>query len=269
MSTHRFPRKTGGDVELDLCFPARASGSTNTKACSSPSGVIDLFKLIHEHRDDQRLPLAKPLRCPRCKERMTTRRTASSGLFNYMRCGQHGRFITFSQFMIEKGFVRQLNGAEINELKARIGTIRCNGCGAPVDIHQQSACGHCQAPIAILDPQAVEQALAGYHQAAVKQAAPADPAVLAETILFAERERNRQSARTRWWARRRHRRPAARRRGHGLEPGQAMKAMITGVILAGGQGRRMGGGQGPAGPRRPTHGCTRSGTPGPPRWTPY
>ena len=193
MSTHRFPRKTGGEVELDLCFPCQGIWFDEYESLQlAPSGVIDLFKLIHEHRDDQRLPLAKPLRCPRCKERMIhSQDRVKSGLFNYMRCGQHGRFVTFSQFMIEKGFVRQLNGAEINELKARIGTIRCNGCGAPVDIHQQSACGHCQAPIAILDPQAVEQALAGYHQAAVKQAAPADPAVLAETILFAERERNR------------------------------------------------------------------------------
>jgi hypothetical protein len=193
MSTHRFPRKTGGEVELDLCFPCQGIWFDEYESLQlAPSGVIDLFKLIHEHRDDQRLALATPLRCPRCKERMIhSQDRVKSGLFNYMRCGQHGRFITFSQFMIEKGFVRQLNGAEINELKARIGTIRCNGCGAPVDIHQQSACGHCQAPIAILDPQAVEQALAGYHQAAVKQAAPADPAVLAETILFAEHERNR------------------------------------------------------------------------------
>ena len=193
MSTHRFPRKTGGEVELDLCFPCQGIWFDEYESLQlAPSGVIDLFKLIHEHRDDQRLALATPLRCPRCKERMIhSQDRVKSGLFNYMRCGQHGRFITFSQFMIEKGFVRQLNGTEINELKARIGTIRCNGCGAPVDIHQQSACGHCQAPIAILDPQAVEQALAGYHQAAVKQAAPADPAVLAETILFAERERNR------------------------------------------------------------------------------
>jgi Zn-finger nucleic acid-binding protein len=194
MSTHCFPRKTGGEVELDLCFSCQGIWFDEYESLQlAPSGVIDLFKLIHEHRDDQRLPLAKPLRCPRCKERMIhSQDRVKSGLFNYMRCGQHGRLITFSQFMIEKGFVRQLNGAEINELKARIGTIRCNGCGAPVDIHQQSACGHCQAPIAILDPQAVEQALAGYHQAAVKQAAPADPAVLAETILFAERERHRR-----------------------------------------------------------------------------
>jgi hypothetical protein len=193
MSTHRFPRKTGGEVELDLCFACQGIWFDEYESLQlAPSGVIDLFKLIHEHRGDQRLPLAKPLRCPRCDERMIhSQDRVKSGLFNYMRCGQHGRFITFSQFMIEKGFVRQLNGVEINELKARIGTIRCSGCGAPVDIHQQSACGHCQAPIAILDPQAVEQALAGYHQAAVKQAAPADPAVLAETILFNERERNR------------------------------------------------------------------------------
>jgi hypothetical protein len=61
-----------------------------------------------------------------------------------------------------------------------------------VDIRKQSACGHCRAPIAILDPQAVEQALAGYHRAAVKQAAPADPALLADAILLTERERNRR-----------------------------------------------------------------------------
>jgi hypothetical protein len=194
MSAHRFARKTGGAVELDLCFPCQGLWFDEYESLQlAPDGVIDLFKLIHEHRDDQRLPLAKPLLCPRCTERLIhSQDRVKSGLFNYMRCGQHGRFITFSQFMIEKGFVRQLNGAEINELKARIGTVRCTGCGAPVDIRKESACGHCQAPIAILDPQAVEQALAGYHQAAVKSAAPPDPAALAEAILLSERERNRR-----------------------------------------------------------------------------
>ena len=94
--------------------------------------------------------------------------------------------------MIEKGFVRQLSGAEIKEISARIAVVRCTGCGAAVDIRKQSACGHCRAPIAILDPQAVVQALAGYHRAAVKQAAPPDPAALAEALLLTERERSRR-----------------------------------------------------------------------------
>ncbi|MCM2307477.1 MAG: hypothetical protein NDI91_08430 [Sulfuritalea sp.] len=54
------------------------------------------------------------------------------------------------------------------------------------------SCPSCRAPIAILDPQAVEQALAGYQQLALKQAAPPAPALLAGAILFSERERSRQ-----------------------------------------------------------------------------
>jgi transcription elongation factor Elf1 len=194
MGAHRFPRKTVGEVELDLCFACQGIWFDDYESLHlAPAGVIDLFKLIHERRDDPRLPLASPLRCPRCNEELIkSQDRVKSGLFNYQRCGQHGRFITFSQFMIEKGFVRQLSGAEIREISVRIAVVRCTGCGAPVDIRKQSACGHCRAPIAILDPRAVEQALAGYHRAAVKEAAPVEPAALAEAILLNERERSRQ-----------------------------------------------------------------------------
>ena len=194
MGAHRFPRKLAGEVELDLCFACQGIWFDDYESLHlAPAGVIDLFKLIHERRDDQRLPLANPLRCPRCNEQLIqSQDRVKSGLFNYQRCGQHGRFISFAQFMIEKGFVRQLSGAEIREISARIAVVRCTGCGAPVDIRKQSACGHCRAPIAILDPQAVEQALAGYHRAAVKQAAPTDPAALAEAVLLTERERSRR-----------------------------------------------------------------------------
>lgn len=194
MSAHRFARKLNGDVELDLCFACQGIWFDDFESLQlAPAGVIDLFKLIHQHRDHQRLPLASPLRCPRCNERLLkSQDRVKSGLFNYERCGDHGRFISFSQFMIEKGFVRQLTPVEIREISVRIGVVRCTGCGAPVEIRKESACSHCRAPIAILDPQAVEQALAGYHQVAVKQAAPADPALLAEAVLFTERERSRQ-----------------------------------------------------------------------------
>ena len=198
MSAHRFMRKLNGEVDLDLCFACQGIWFDEYESLQlAPAGVIGLFKLIHEHRDDQRLPLASPLRCPRCNERLIqSQDRVKSGLFNYLRCGQHGRFITFGQFMIEKGFVRQLTGAEIKEISARIGVVRCTGCGAPVDIRKENACSHCRAPIAILDTQAVEAALAGYEVAALKQAARQDPALLAEAILYSERERSaRQRAR--------------------------------------------------------------------------
>jgi len=194
MVTHRFERKLGGEVMLDLCFGCQGIWFDEYESLRlAPAGVVELFKRIHEHRDDQRLPLASLLRCPRCDERLIhSQDRVKSGLFNYQRCGQHGRFITFSQFMIEKGFVRQLTPVEIKEISVRIGVVHCTGCGAPVDIRKESACTHCRAPIAILDPRAVEAALAGYQQVALKQAAPPEPALLAEAILFSERERSRR-----------------------------------------------------------------------------
>lgn len=194
MSGHRFARKIRGEVALDLCFACQGLWFDDYESLQlAPAGVIELFKLIHEHRDDLRLPLASPLRCPRCNERLIhSQDRVKSGLFNYMRCGQHGRFISFAQFMIEKGFVRQLTGPEIDRLKANIGVVRCTGCGAAVDIRKESVCGHCRAPIAILDPHAVEKALAGYQQAAVKPAAAMSPEMLAEVVLFSERERSQR-----------------------------------------------------------------------------
>lgn len=195
MTACRFGRKLGGELTLDLCFPCQGIWFDEYESLQlAAEGVIGLFKLIHEHRDDPRLPLAGSLHCPRCNEALIqSQDRVKSGLFNYLRCGQHhGRFITFGQFMIEKGFVRQLTPVEIRELSVRIGVVRCTGCGAPVDIRKESACGHCRAPIAILDADAVNAALAGYQRAAMRQAAAPDPALLAETILASERERSRR-----------------------------------------------------------------------------
>ena len=193
MSHHSFRRKLGGEVGLDLCFSCQGIWFDDYESLQlAPAGVVELFKLIHEHRDDLRLPLAGALHCPRCNERLIhSQDRVKSGVFNYQRCGQHGRFITFSQFMIEKGFVRQLTPVEVREISARVGVVRCTGCGAPVDIRKESACNHCRAPIAILDADAVEAALSGYQLAAIKQAAQ-DPERLAETVLSGERERSRR-----------------------------------------------------------------------------
>jgi len=195
MAKHRFARNLHGDVVLDLCFPCQGIWFDGFESAQlTPGGIIELFKLIHAHRDGQRLPLTDPLHCPRCNESLLHGLDVAKhgGKFNYHRClHKHGRFTIFAQFMIEKGFVRQLSPAEITELSARIGTIRCSGCGAPVDIRKDHACTHCRAPIAILDPEAVEQALAGYQQAEVKRTTISVEA-LGDAIVMRERERSRQ-----------------------------------------------------------------------------
>ena len=117
-----------------------------------------------------------------------------SGRFTYHHCPQdHGRFTAFAQFMIEKGFVRQLVPAEIKSLAARIGIVHCTGCGAPVDIRTEPACSHCGSPISILDPAAVEKALAAYQDKEYIHT-HRDPEALADAVLSIEKQRNRQAS---------------------------------------------------------------------------
>ncbi len=167
MHAHRFGRKLGGEVMLDICLPCQGIWFDTYESLQlSPAGVIELFRLIRERPEGQRLPLAASLFCPRCGEQLIhSQDRVKSGRFNYLRCGEHGRFISFGQFMIEKGFVRQVSPAEIKALKLHIAILRCSSCGAPVDIRTESACPHCRAPIAVLDADAVEKALAGYLSA--------------------------------------------------------------------------------------------------------
>jgi len=173
MRKQRFERLHHGEVVLDLCFVCQGIWFDDFESVQlTPGGIVELFRLIHQHRDEPRQPLREPLNCPRCNEKLLHGLDVAKhgGQFNYHRCLQkHGRFTTFAQFMIEKGFVRQLTSMEIDELAAKVGVVRCNGCGAPVDIRRDHACGHCRAPIAILDPTAIEQALARYQQAEVKR----------------------------------------------------------------------------------------------------
>lgn len=194
MHKRRFERNVHGEVILDLCFHCHGIWFDEFESVQiTPGGVVELFRLIHEHRDEQRLPLRDVLHCPRCDERLLHGLDVSKhgGRFNYHRCLQkHGRFTTFAQLMIEKGFVRQLTATEIDDLASKVGTIRCTGCGAPVDIRHDHACRHCRAPISILDPQAVDKALDRLHQAEEVRSRR-DVEMLGDAIVMREREKSR------------------------------------------------------------------------------
>ncbi len=196
MTRLQLPYRNFGTVVLDLCFPCQGICFDPFESVQiNPGGIIDLFKLIHTHCGDQRQPHSATLRCPRCRDKLIAGLDmVRSGRFTYHRCLQiHGRFTAFAQFMIEKGFVRQLAPAEITALAARIGTVHCTGSGAAVDIRTQAACSHCRSPISILDPQAVEIALVDYQEKEYKQSR-CNPETLANTILAIEKQRQQQSA---------------------------------------------------------------------------
>ncbi|WP_425592699.1 hypothetical protein [Azonexus hydrophilus] len=194
MEKRRFERMHHGEVIIDLCFHCHGIWFDEFESVQiTPGGIIELFRLIHEHRDQQRLPLRDVLHCPRCDERLLhgLDRSKHGGQFNYHRCLQkHGRFTPFAQLMIEKGFVRQLSDSEIDELARKVGTVRCTGCGAPVNIREDHACRHCRAPIAILDPDAVGKALSRFDHAETRRTTR-DVEMLGDAIILAEREKSR------------------------------------------------------------------------------
>lgn len=193
MRAQTLPRKPHGTVTLDICYACHGIWFDEFESVQlAPAGVLELFHLLHAHRDDVRQPWRNVLHCPRCNERMVEGLDVTkNGRFSYHRCLQgHGRLNSFGAFFQEKGFVRQLTGAEIDTLAKQVQTIRCSGCGAPVDIRQQHVCGHCRAPIVVLDADAVKTALDGYRADAQRQA-QVDPHAMADAILANERAKSR------------------------------------------------------------------------------
>lgn len=193
MESLAFPRPQGGEVSLDLCWCCQGIWFDSHESTQlAPGGIVALFQTIHKNREATR-PVAEPLQCPRCTGPLAyAQDMTKSGRFAYYHCvAAHGRFTPFTQFLIEKGFIRALSNVEIAALKVEVKIISCSSCGAPVDLQCDTACTHCGSPIAVLDAQAVEKALAAYTKAGQARALSQHD-VVAELILQQERDRLEQ-----------------------------------------------------------------------------
>jgi len=169
METLSFASSYGTPVEIDACWSCQTIWFDNFESVAlSPQSVIDLFRRIHEARDQPRRTLSMHFNCPRCDSSLAnTRDMVKAGHFSYYRCPHgDGRLISFTQFLLEKNFVRELNPAELISLATKVRQIRCSSCGAPIDLQNDTACTHCGSPISVLDDQAVEKALMDYEERA-------------------------------------------------------------------------------------------------------
>jgi hypothetical protein len=195
-------RVTAGALDLDICWDCHAIWFDPFESTAlTPSSVIELFRRIHENRDKPARPLADSMRCPSCTTRLVfTQDLQKAGRITYHRCPDgHGRLATFFQFLREKQFVRTLTPPEIERLKATVGQVRCSGCGAPVSLEKDPACPYCRSPISILDPEAVEKALAGLSEADRRRMKP-EPRAMGEAfdaLIATHRKPARESAWTR------------------------------------------------------------------------
>ncbi len=172
-------------VNASFCFACQLAWFDNHDCAQlSPGGVLEVFKALNEHRADARNPLPTLLDCPRCSSRLElTQDLQHTTRFSYYRCPfGHGRLNPFLQFLREKNFIRPISGLELAALKARVHSIQCSNCGAPVDLEHSTACEYCHTPISILDPDAVTKAIAALGEAQAKHNS-VDVNILADALL--------------------------------------------------------------------------------------
>ena len=167
----------------------------------TPRAVLSLFQLIGK-ASGTKVPLASSAHCPRCRGMLAfTHDMQRNTRFTYWRCPRdHGRLITFTQFLAEKNFIRAPSPQELVRLREHVRQINCSQCGAPIDLRNDSACPHCGAAVTIIDPDGVAKALrelaaggAPYAAAAPSSAAISDAQI---TALFElERLRKEETSR--------------------------------------------------------------------------
>ncbi len=199
MTHERFAHRMRGDIGLDICWDCHAIWFDRYESAQlAPAAVLALFRKIHEHREQTARALREPMRCPRCPATLVlTHDLQRSNRLRYHRCpSEHGRLTTFMQFLREKEFVRSLSASEIDTLKATVAQVSCSSCGAVVDLARDTSCGYCRSPLAILDAEAVEKALAALSEAEQRRTAPppTDMAKAFESLLAAYKTPKQESS---------------------------------------------------------------------------
>lgn len=180
-------------MELDLCYPRHGMWLDRLENLKlAPADVAELFGLLLEHCDSARQRQADKMSCPRCNTTLTQSfDVVRSGRYITYRCAKdHSRFSAFSSFMIEKGFVRLLTKAEIDNIATRVAAIHYRSRSAPVDLRKHHARLHCRSALSLLDPNAAEKALQGYAKATAGFATIKAPK-LADALVAMERDRQR------------------------------------------------------------------------------
>jgi hypothetical protein len=181
----RLDGHLGRTIDVDLCEPCQSlwfDGKENLQL--TPGATLAIFRSIGEHVRKPESHDAELVKCPRCNARLRrTQDLQRATRFEYFRCpNNHGRLITFFEFLKEKDFIRPLTPQQINELRRNVQVINCSNCGAPIDLAKTTACGHCRSPLSMLDMNQAERLVKQLQEAdsGKKEIDPALPLALAK-----------------------------------------------------------------------------------------
>jgi Zn-finger nucleic acid-binding protein len=177
-------------VDIDLCSDCRGFWFDRYESLRlSPGATLKLFTLMADPASGGR-PQPQTMWCPRCRARLAlTHDMQNTTRFQYWQCPQnHGRFITFLDFLREKDFIRPLTSQQLDELRQNVQTVNCSNCGGPIDLAKESVCPHCGSALSMLDMKQMQQMVAHLKEAAEPRAVdPVLPINLERVKLETER----------------------------------------------------------------------------------
>lgn len=163
MQAQTVAGRLGRELEVDLCAPCQSLWFDMRENLQlTPGATLAVFRLIGE-RAGRAVPEDRDLaKCPRCNAQLRrTRDMQRATRFEYFRCpNDHGRLITFFDFLKEKDFVRPLTPQQVAELRSNVASVNCSNCGAAVSLAAEAACGHCRSPLSMLDLHQAERLVA-------------------------------------------------------------------------------------------------------------
>jgi hypothetical protein len=182
----------GRAVMIDLCSGCNGLWFDLMESHQlTPGATLKLFQQMGLAVAAASRPLSARKPCPRCGRQLARALDRQrSTPFEDFRCPEgHGRYMTFVAFLRAKNFVRDLTPVEVSELRRHIRIVTCTQCAAPVDITSTSACAHCQAPIAMLDPDQLQTTVAELQASEAKRQTqdPSWPLRIAHERLKTER----------------------------------------------------------------------------------
>jgi len=154
MQEHTFDGHFGRALVIDLCEPCQSFWFDGRESLQlSPAATLSLFRIIGERAARPMLREADVAKCPRCSGRLRrTRDMQRATRFEYFKCpNEHGRLISFLDFLKEKDFIKPLTSTQITELRQHVQIVNCSNCGAAIDLANGSACPHCRSPLSMLD----------------------------------------------------------------------------------------------------------------------
>jgi hypothetical protein len=179
MSNLELGGHLGRSVTVDVCNSCQSLWFDKYESLQlSAASVLKLFRVIG-HDGGVKAALSRDAACPRCARTLRiTKDMQRSTRFEYRGCpDNHGRLITFFNFLREKDFIRPLSPAQLEDLRRNLSTVNCSNCGAPVDLAKGGDCAHCGSPLSMLDMKQAGELVARL-QAAGQGPQPVDRAAL-------------------------------------------------------------------------------------------